>query len=141
MEVYSEVKSLLAKRDAEVALIESQFQTKKIREAVEWAFDWRLERAHKWRDSKFKAYSDAAAKGTPFKEREALIDKKTVAMIDRGIWWTENMRKKYKLRPVDEWLQHGDYDYLKKVGLREFAKWYLTDMIDTPIAYPEPKKV
>lgn len=126
-----------AKLDGEVAKFDQQFPVERIRKALEDAFEWRLEEAKKWHDRLFERYNLAAKQGIPFKEREALVDWGRVKMVERGTIWLTAVRKDYKVEPTATWMTHGVYEILKKKGLREYAKQYLSEMISTPVKYPE----
>lgn len=115
-----------------------RFSQAKVKEAIELAFEWRLKQCDLQKESLFSEFKLAAAKGTPFAEREKLIDKKRLAMLERGRKWLVESRKKYTLVPVEFWMIHGMSEHMHKVGLRRFAQIHLSTMIDTPVEYPEP---
>lgn len=131
---------LEAKLDAERMRFDQQFPVKRVQEAVEAAFEWRINEAKKWHDRLFERYNLAAKQGIPFKEREALVDWQRVKMVERGTLWLAAVHKNYKIRPTREWMTHGVYEMLRKKGLRQYAREWLSEMISTPVKYPEPSQ-
>ena len=70
-------------------------------------------------------YSELAKKNVPYTERVNLINMKRVSIFESNLARLKKERSNYKIRPLRDWLQDGDFQLMRKMGSQKFISLFL----------------
>lgn len=111
--------------------IVTAFPEPKVEEAVREVLADLIKRGNLLLQRYYQEYEAEAKAGIPFEERYQKWAPKIAAGEECIKEWRSHLRS-FKVVPLHEWLQDGDYETMKRLGLRGFIRRYLEQAYYVP---------
>lgn len=115
--------------------LEKQYNQKSLRIIIAQVFDSRIEKAGKAIDRMYDEYTEQCHKGVPYCERVKIISQEKIDKVNQYILDLKENKKKFEVVPIGEYIQFGDYETMKRIGIRAFIDYHFKDTWFIPSAF------
>lgn len=123
-DVHMKAQAMLALLDVEseqwaevVASLESQFPPDKLAKFIKFAMVEKIKKLREYREGIYTRNDELRAKGVPFSERAKLLKLDRIAMCERKEAELADHARRFRVRPLREWLSRFDLDMAKRRGV------------------------
>jgi len=106
-------------------ILEDKFTPKVLRRVINDVFDNRMTFTVKKVEDIYNEYLSLSQKGVSYQERINKIDMSEIKFLEEYLKKTQAKKASYKLRGLHEWLTVGDYEWIKRWGIRKFVNFNL----------------
>ena len=132
--ILKEADALLTSLDAqwfeELDELDTAIPQRLLEKTVREAIAWHIQRLRDMREDLFAEYERAARRGVPYHERLSFINQVKLKQIEmEGKRMLQLQKSRYRVRPLRDWLQRGDYGLIKSWGLNHFVQVFLEEAI------------